>query len=359
MSAILTEVVVILVLLLINGVFAMSEMAVVAAKKVRLEQRADEGDRGAAAALALASSPTQFLSTVQVGITLVGVLAGAFGGATISEKLAERFARVSWLAAYSEGAALAVVVAGITYLSLILGELVPKRVALGAPERIASAMARPMRLIARVASPLVRFLTASTELMLKLVPIKASGEPAVTEEDIRALVLQGKESGEVQEAEHRIVESAFRLGDRQAAAIMTPRHATDWVDVGEPPDALRRRIEGLSGREWFLACDGDLEHVLGVAYAADIFAPALAGRPLELKAMVQPPLFVPGTKPVYGVLETLQKARQHVAVVLDEFGGVQGTISIDQIVEELVGKLPAGAGYDEGTVVRRDDGSWL
>ena len=175
MSSILTEVIIIVVLLVINGVFAMSEMAVVAAKKVRLEQRADDGNRGAQAALALAAEPTQFLSTVQVGITLVGVLAGAFGGATISEKLAASFAQVSWLAPYADGAALAVVVAAITYLSLILGELVPKRVALGAPERIAAAVARPMRLIARVASPLVRFLSASSVRRARSAP---EGAPA-------------------------------------------------------------------------------------------------------------------------------------------------------------------------------------
>src|SRR5215207_6707659 len=228
MSYIALELSVIFFLLVINGVFAMSEMAVVAARKTRLEHRAEGGDAGARAALDLAAHPTNFLSTVQVGITLVGVLAGAFGGAGIAEALAAQFAAVPWLASYAEPVAFGLVVAAITYLSLVLGELVPKRIALGNPERVAALVARPMRLVSKVGAPLVYLLTGSTNVVFRLLGIPSSGEPGVTEQDIRAMVEQGAETGAVAPVEHEIVENAFRLGDRNVGGIMTPRPDVRW-----------------------------------------------------------------------------------------------------------------------------------
>ena len=359
MTAILFEIVIIVMLLLANGVFSMSELAVMTARKVRLEHRAEDGDAGARAALELAANPTAFLSTVQVGITLIGVLAGAFGGASIAEQLADRFEAVPWLADYADAAGLAIVVAGITYLSLIIGELVPKRIALGNPERVASFVARPMRAISRVGGPLVRFLTASTNLVFRLLGLKASIDPGVTEADIRALVEQGAESGVVQREEHEIVENAFRLGDRQVGSVMTPRLDVEWIDVNATAAELREHLAAV-GRARLLVCDEDLEHVLGIVHAEDLLARALAGEAVVLRDLLSPPLFVPGTMPALRLLQEFKHTRQQVAVVLDEFGGVEGVATLDDLVEAVLGDLPERGGDPaQPGLERQADGSWV
>jgi putative hemolysin len=362
MSVILTEIVVILALLIVNGLFAMSELAVVSARRIRLEQRADEGDKGARAALRLADKPTEFLSAVQVGITLIGVLSGAFGAATIAEELARQFERVPALANYSDALALGAVVAVITYLSLVIGELVPKRIALTSPERIAALVARPVGVVARVFRPLVALLTASTNLVLRAARVRAADEPTVTEEEIRALVEQGAESGVVQPAEQEIVESAFRLGDRTVAGIMTPRPDMEWIDITDPSEEIRARL--AAGREpGYVLCEGSVDTVLGVIHTEDLVAKALSGKPIDiprdLRAALWQPLYVPESMPVYRLLDEFRKSRQHVAIVLDEYGGVQGVVTLDHILEALVGEYAPPAAGEEPLVVRRDDGSWL
>lgn len=365
MSVITLEIGVILLLLVVNGVFAMSEMAVVAARKTRLEHRAEQGDKGAAAALELAAHPTNFLSTVQVGITLIGVLAGAFGGAGIAEVLAERLRGVSWLAEYAEPVAFSLVVAAITYFSLIVGELVPKRIALGNPERVAALVARPMRLIAKVGSPLVRVLTGSTNVVLRLLGIRASAELSVTEHDIRAMVEQGAESGAIEHVEHEIIENAFRLGDRSVAGIMTPRPDVRWLDAACPADEIRSQIgEQLADARGshLLVCEDTVEKVLGVVHTEDLLVQCLAGQPLDrvgLMAVLQHPLFIPATMRAFALLRTFRETRQNVAVVLDEFGGVQGVVTIDDLVAAVVGDLPERGEPDAPDMVRQPDGSWL
>jgi putative hemolysin len=358
MSAITADLLVILALLLVNGVFAMSEMAIVAARKTRLEHRAEDGDAGARAALDLAAHPGNFLSTVQIGITLVGVLAGAFGSAGIAEVLAARFAEVPWLDRYAEPLAFGVVVASITYLSLVIGELVPKRIALSSPERVAALVARPMRLVARVGAPLVALLTGSTNVVFRALGMRATVDPAVTEQDIRAMVEQGAEAGVVQTAEHAIVENAFRLGDRQVGSIMTPRPDIVWVDVASPPAELRGHLTRLR-RPRVLVCEGDVDNALGVVHAEDLLAGCLAGDALDLRAALHQPLFVPETMPVFRLLEEFRRSRQRVALVLDEYGGVQGEVSVDDIVEALVGELPERGESDQPEIVREPDGTWV
>jgi putative hemolysin len=359
MSAILTEVLIIFVLLLINGVFAMSELAVVAARKTRLEHRAEEGDAGARAALELAAHPASFLSTVQVGITLVGVLAGAFGGASIAEQLAVRFEQVPWLAPHAEAAGLGIVVAAITYFSLILGELVPKRIALSNPERVASLVARPMGLIARLGRPLVWVLTASTNVVFRLFGIKSSAEAGVTELDIRALVEQGAESGVVQQEEYAIVENAFRLGDRQVGSLMTPRPDVQWIDIAATPAELREHVVAI-GQARLVVCEGDLEHPLGIVHAEDLLAQCLGGETPDLRRHLWQPMFVPDSMPALRLLEDFRRTRQQVAVVLDEFGGVQGIATLDDLVQAILGDLPdRGGEAPEPSLARQPDGSWL
>lgn len=362
MGEMTTEVIVIVILLVLNGVFSMSELAVMTAKRSRLEFRAEEeGDAGARAALELAAHPTAFLSTVQVGITLVGVLAGAFGGAGISEVLAAQFATVSWLAPYATTLAFALVVAVITYLSLIFGELVPKNIALSNPERVASLVSRPMRAIARVGGPLVRMLTSSTNIVLRVFGLGTVSEPGVTEQDIRAMVEQATESGAVQKVEHEIVENTFRLGDRAVDSIMTPRPDIRWVDLSDDAPAVREQV-AESLRERFLVCEQTLDTLIGVVQAEDLVAAAVQGQDVAtapvLRQVARAPLYVPATMPVYQLLSTLRSAQQHVAVVLDEYGGVAGLVDMEDVLEGLVGDVPLADDGEPAAWLRRADGSW-
>ena len=254
--------------------------------------------------------------------------------------------------------ALGVVVASITYLSLVIGELVPKRIALSSPERVAALVARPMRLVARVGAPLVALLTGSTNVVFRALGMRATVDPAVTEQDIRAMVEQGAEAGVVQTAEHAIVENAFRLGDRQVGSIMTPRPDIVWVDVASPPAELRGHLTRLR-RPRVLVCEGDVDNALGVVHAEDLLAGCLAGDALDLRAALHQPLFVPETMPVFRLLEEFRRTREQVAVVLDEFGGVQGVVTQDDILDALVGDLAAQEDGDDALMVRRPDGSWL
>jgi putative hemolysin len=361
MSEITLEVTVILLLLVLNGIFAMSEMAMVAARRMRLEHLAEDGDAGAQAALEISSHPTNFLSTVQVGITLIGVLAGAFGGVGLTERLGEALRLTAWLAPYAEPVAFAVVVGAITYLSLIIGELVPKQLALGHPERIASLVARPMRAISRVGAPLVAVLTVSTALVLRVFGIRATIEVGVTEQDIRAMVEQGAESGVVQPAEYQIVENTFKLGDRQVVAIMTPRVDLSWVEVSATAAELREEMRAVPrGRgQPVLVCSEHIENVLGMAYPDDLLHRCLLGEPLDLRVALTEPLFVPASMPVLRLLETFRKSRQQAAVVLDEHGGVAGVVALDDILEALVGELPQHGSTADLEIVRQPDGSWL
>lgn len=362
LGEIATEVIVILILLVLNGIFSMSELAVMTARRTRLEHRVEEdGDAGARAALELAANPNAFLSTVQVGITLVGVLAGAFGGAGIAEVLAPVFTRVTWLAPYATTLAFTIVVTIITFLSLIIGELVPKNIALANPERVAALVSRPMAALSRVGGPAVRVLTATTNLVLRVLGLGRVSEPGITEQDIRALVEQGAESGVVQAAEQVIVENTFRLGDRTVESIMTPRPDVLWVDLADPPEALQAQVV-QAVRERFLVCDGDIDQVIGIVFAEDLVARAAQGASVgdaeALRAVVRPPQFVPAMMPVFRLLGTLREASAHAAVVLDEYGAVAGLVTLHDVLEALVGDVPDAATGDVADLRKQADGSW-
>lgn len=358
MSAITFEVLFVLLLLVANGVFAMSELAVVSSRKARLQRMAEAGDISARAALELANSPDRFLSTIQIGITLVGILAGAFGGATIAEQLGARIARVPALSEYGEAIGLGLVVLAITYLSLVVGELVPKRLALNNPERVARAVARPMGLLSRVASPFVHVLSLSTSAVLHVLRLKASDEPPVTEEEIKVLIKQGTQAGVILEAEQEMVESVFKLADRRVGSLMTPRTEIAWLDVNDPPEKLYAQI-AASPYSRFPVSLGALDDVIGVVKAKDLLARCAAGEPLDLRAAVRRPLFVPDSRTALQVLEALKGAGTHLALLVDEYGAVEGLVTTNDILEAIVGDIaPAGAQGDE-EAVRREDGSWL
>ncbi len=353
-----TELVIIFLLILANGVFAMSEISIVAARKVRLKQRADDGDERAKTALDLAHNPNQFLATVQVGITMVGVLAGAYGGATLAAKVAVPIGEVELLAPYAEVLALGLVVAMITYLSLIIGELVPKRIGLNNPETIASWVARPMMWLSRAGSPAVALLTASTNLVLRVFGIKGEAEQHLTEDELKALISQGAETGAVGATEENIVQRVFQLGDQRVAAIMTPRPDIEWIDVDASADELRAFLASHAHTQ-FVVCQGGLDNVLGIVRSADMLPLAFKGVAIQLRTLTREALFVPDSMPAVQLLESFRSSHKHVALVMDEYGAVEGLVTVTDLLTAIVGDLPADASEAVGAFVARPDGSWL
>ncbi len=360
MRVILTESLIIAGLLLLNGIFAMSEIAVVTSRRARLERRAAEGSKGARQALRLVDEPTRFLSTVQVGITLIGVLAGAFGGATIADELDARLELIPLLAPISEALSLGIVVVAVSFCSLVIGELVPKRIAMQSPEPIASAVAIPMQLLARAASPLVTLLSFITRTILRLLRVPESKGTPVTEDEIRAVIAEGRQSGAVHIAEHEMLEGVFRLGDRLVRDLMLPRLDVDWVDLGGGVAELRERL-ARPRSEAVLVCRGSLDDIVGIVRPHRLLATALGGQAIDLAAEAEVPLYVPGSMEILRLLEQFRQSRQHVAVVLDEYGGVEGVVSLDSLLEEVVGEVPASADEtaSDPLILARADGTFL
>jgi putative hemolysin len=352
------DLLILLSLIVLNGVFAGSEMALVSSRKARLQQLADEGRAGAATALALANEPTHFLSTVQVGITLIGVTSGAFGEATISGGLARWLAHWPQLVPYADDLALAIVVGSVTLVSLIAGELVPKRLALLNPEAVASVIARPMNWLSVLAYPLVRFLSALTEGVLGALGVrKVEGSP-VTEEEIKVLMEQGTEAGVFQEHEQMLVSRVFRLDSLKVTGIMTPRTDIVYLDLEEPLETNLRRIAD-SGHSRLPVVHGALEHVQGIAQAKTLLEDFAAGRPIDLARGLVKPLYVPETLSAMQAVEAFRKHRQTAALVVDEHGNLQGMVTLNDVMEALVGDIATVADERELDIVQREDGSWL
>src|SRR5215213_7367339 len=299
------EIVLIFLLVLANGVFAMAEIAVVSSRKARLRTRSEDGHPGAAVALELAEQPNDFLSTVQIGITLVGILAGVFGGATLAEELGARFNAISWIAPHGESLGLALVVLAITYLSLVVGELVPKRIALTSPERIAAAMSPFMRGLARLARPAVWFLSVSTSAVVRVLRIPESNEPSVTEEELTSMLELGRKTGEFHPAEEEMIKGVFALGDRSASAIMTPRHEVVWLDLTRPAGELQRLIVE-SGLSRFPAAEGSLDRFAGVIDVKDLIASCFAGKGIDLRAAVHEAAVFPESTSALEILHQFQ-----------------------------------------------------
>jgi putative hemolysin len=358
MSSITIEILVLGVLILANGLFAMSEIAVVSARKTRLQQQAQEGNKRAQVALELANAPNQFLATIQIGITLVGIMAGAFGGATIAEELAGMLEQVPLLAPYSEAIGVGVVVLTITYFSLVIGELVPKRLGLNNAERVAARLAPLMRTLSHLASPLVRFLSLSTDLALRLLRVRPEQETPVSEEEIKLLLRQGTRAGAFEPAEQKMVEHVFRLADEPVEVLMTPRPEVVWLDLDDPAEETRR-VVATGGYSRFPVARGDLDHVLGMVYAQDLLADGLNGRPFDLEATLRPALYLPESITALEAVEQLKASRTDAALVIDEYGGFEGLLTIEDILEAIVGDIPAPGEVVEPEAVQREDGSWL
>ncbi|MDX6751720.1 hemolysin family protein [Geminicoccaceae bacterium 1502E] len=352
------ELLVVLGLVLLNGLFAMAELAVVSSRPVRLKQRAEAGGRGARVALRLREDPTSFLSTVQVGITLVGIFAGAYSGATFADPLAGVLRELPGMAEAAPVAALVLVVAGVTYLSLIVGELVPKRVALSHPEAIAGALAPLMALLARVAAPVVWLLRVSTEGMVRLLHVPAAPASQVSDEELRGLLKEGTEAGVFHPEERAIIDSVVRVADEPVRSIMTPRTDLVWLDVRDEPEALLRRMRE-SGHSRFLVGDGGLDRLLGVVQSKDLLGRLGHAGPVDLGAHLRQPIAVPESLPVVELLEHFRRASVHLAVVMDEHGGVEGIVTPTDLLIAIVGELPGAGSAEAPEAVRREDGSWL
>lgn len=354
------EIVIVLLLIVLNGFFAMSELAVVSARRARLQVLEQDGVGGARAALHLSEAPGRFLSTVQIGITLIGIFAGAYGGATIAGALAvwldEHFARLGTEAA---GAlALAIVVAAITYLSLIVGELVPKQLALRHPERIAVLVAPIMLVISRLALPLVFLLDVSTRIGLRLVGGHAASEQKVSDEEIKTLIAEATEVGVVKQAERAMIAGVMRLADRPVTALMTPRPDIAWLDLDDDEAATRAAL--LECRYSRLpVCKGDPDEIQGVVEAKDLLNRALAGQPLDLRAVMREPLVVHDGVSALGLLESLKQSPLHMALVVDEYGSLRGLVTANDILEAIVGELAEHGTEADPSIVQREDGSWL
>ena len=336
----------------------MSELAIVSARKVRLQQLANQGDIKARIALELANAPNQFLASVQIGITLLAILSGAFAESTIARRLIPLLNLVPWLAPYSDALSSVIAILIITYLTLIIGELVPKRLALNYPERIASVVAIPMRVLANIASPIVYLLSASTDLVVRMMGIKPSTEPQVTEEEIRVLIEQGTEAGTFEEAEQDMVERVFRLGDRPVNALMTPRPDIVWLDLEDTAEENRKKmLDSCHSR--FPVCQGGLDNVLGIMHVTDLLARSLSGQQLDLTVSLRQPVFVPESTRGLKILEVFKQTGIHLALVVDEYGVIQGLVTLNDIMVEIVGDVPSAGELEEPQAVQREDGSWL
>lgn len=351
------EVAVIALLLLLNGFFAMSELAIVSSRKARLAADAADGRKGSRVALQLADDPGRFLSSVQIGITLVGILAGAFGGATLARTLAAALADAPVIGPYAEAAALAVVVGAITYASVIIGELVPKHVALANPERIAALVARPMAAVAVAAAPLVWLLEASSRLVLTLLGVSKADRRHVTEEEVKALIIEGAESGAIEPEEKEMMAGVLRLGGRRIRGLMTPRHEIEWVDLAWDADTIRAKLKA-SHHSRYPVCRGNPDDVLGVLQAKDLLNACLEGG-MDVAALVQPIEAVHDNSPALGVLDVLKHSPIHMALVVDEYGSVEGIVTATDLLAAIVGTLSEHGEEYEPEIAQRADGSWL
>ena len=348
----------ILFLIALNAVFALSEMAIVASRSARLQHLEEEGRPGAAAAAALHREPTRFLSTIQIGITAVGVVAGAVGEEALAEPLAAQLAAWPLVAPHAAGIAFAITIVIITYLSVVLGELVPKRLALLGPERVAVVVATPMRWLQKLAAPFVWLLAKSSDAVLSLVPKRAEREPPVTDEEITVLMEQGAAAGVFHESEQTFVSNVLRLDERRVTSIMTPRQQLFVVDLADDPERVRAQV-AASPHTRIVVCRGGTDNVLGIVEATDLLADLLTGRPFDLAARVREPLRVPETATTTSLIETFRKEGRQIALVMDEYGEVQGLVTDSDFLGAIVGEMGEAGSPAVPGIQRREDGSWL
>jgi len=351
------EILILIALILLNGVFAMAEMSLVSARKFKLESAGKKGSKGARAALALSEHPTRFLSTVQIGITLIGILLGVYSGENLTGGLADALQRIAFLAPYADTLAVGLVVVLVTYLSIVLGELLPKRLGMTFPESIAIALAVPMQWLSALTAPFVWLLTTTNEFLLALFGIRRSTGSKVSEEEIKLIVKESAEGGEIQDVEHEIVERVFELGDRRINTLFTHRSQIVWFDVTDDWETVRAKINKEKHSAYPVCEDHNLDNVVGMALLKDLFS-IDPGQPFDLRPILKQPLFLNETTYAYRLLEVFKQERMHYGIVVDEFGTTQGIVTMDDVVDALVGDA-SETDQQEFQIVQRDEHSWL
>jgi len=352
------QVLVIVFFAILNGILAMSEIAVVSARRARLRQAAEAGKEQAQIAVNLAADPTQFLATIQIGITLIGIVAGAFGQATLARVIASGLSAVPALARYADAIATGVVILGATYISLVIGELVPKRLALNNPEAVAAAVARPMQTLSAIARPIVWLLSVSTDAVVHLLGATPSAEPDVTPEEIETMVEHGTELGVFEKSERDMIESVLRLGEWRVDAFMTPRTHVTWIDVEDPEEETKATLLDAKHSR-FPVMEDNPDNAIGMLYTKDLVVRQLQGKPFDIRASLRPVLFVPESMSTLRVLEIFKQEGKHIALVTDEYGSVEGMVTDMDILEAIAGEIPAEGEPEEPKAQFREDGSWL
>jgi putative hemolysin len=336
----------------------MSENALVAARKSRLEDWAEKGNAKAKVLLELADNPTQFFSTVQIGMTLTGILTGVFIGRILANRLSAILDEVAGLQPYSDAIAVAAVVLCVTFFSVVVGELVPKRIALGHAERVATFMAVPMRMISRLSSPVVWLSSAATDLIFRVMGSRPVQQPPVTEEEIKGLIQQGTAAGVFDATEQDMIEAVISLGDKSARALMTPRNQIVWLDITDPAEEIRRKV-AESGHSRFPVCNGSLDDVVGITQTKDLLSHAFTGKPIDLRTSSQAPVFAPRSMTALQILEHIKSSGSHLVLVIDEYGGIEGLLTHHDLLEAIAGDIPFDERRPDRKAVQRPDGSWL
>jgi putative hemolysin len=357
MPSTMDELLIIILLVLLNGVFAMSEIAMVSSRKSRFEAQAKKGEKTSIKALELSRNLSKFLSTVQIGITLVGILMGIYSGEKFAARLKNYLDGFEWISSYSDTLAVTFVVIGLTFLSLVFGELVPKRIGLTRPETITRILAYPMYIISLIAAPFIWLLTFTTELLFKILNIKKSNEAHITEEEIKAIIQEATETGTVQEIEQEILENVFHLGDRKINTLMTPRSKVEWLDTEASEESTKASITS-SYHKSFPVCKNNLDQVMGVLHAKDLLDALLLSKPFQITALLKPPLFLSEDTTAYAALEELRESRQQIAIVLDKDKEVKGILSMHDLIETLTGDFIEEL-HEKEEIIPRDDGSFL
>jgi putative hemolysin len=353
------NILIILVLFFFNAIFAMYEIAMVASRETRLEQRVEEGSKGAADALHLLADPNQqYLSTVQIMITLIDTLAGGIGGALISRPFAEVLRDISWLAPYADTVSLIFVVVVITYFSIVLGELIPKRLAVSKPENVVTTLSPMIKFLTRVLRPLTKLLSTSTNFGIKLFRIDTEMGPVITEDEIRNYLEQGRDIGVIEESEREMVTGIFRLGDRRVEALMTPRMEMAWIDINAPIEEIWQHISETPHSRIPVA-DGDLDEILGYVQIRDLLGKTPKDTDFNLRDYIKEPIYLPENMAALKALDNFQITGIHLAMVVDEFGGITGMVTDYDILEAIVGEIPEDGADTDTLAVQREDGSWL
>jgi len=357
----ITAGIIIFSLILVNGFFSMSEMAVISSRKQRLKAKAEEGHAAYGAVVALTESPTAFLSTIQIGITLIGILAGAYGEETIAVRLKSSFNTMPMLAAYSDVLSTGIVVVSITFMSILFGELIPKRVALGSPERIASLIVYPMKILSIIFMPLVRLFTMITNIIISLTRMAGAGNdnPPVTGEELKVLIKEGEAFGLIKKHQAEMAEGVFELHENRIVSIMSPRPDIKYIEITDPAKKIKEKIVEYGDYPYLPVCRNGLDTIVGVIKTRDILKTILLGEFKSINRHMEKPLYAPESISPLKVLELFKSNKSHIAFVIDEYGGISGLVTLHDVVGEIVGDIPEASEQENPRITRRGDGSFL